>query len=190
MMQDSRAESTRKQVLAVAQRLCATRADWTFKPAEVVRALPHLNEQTVRTHICSRCCVNANPNHPHRWPYFRRVSHGVYRIEPKFRRPAPARESSPERSAATRVAEATPAYAIDTSTVQSTIHAVVTRSEEWYIAECLEVAVLTQGRSLDEVVANLREALELHMEGEDPAELGLSSDPRLVVNYEMAAVRS
>ena len=42
-------------------------------------------------------------------------------------------------------------------------------SEGWYVAECLEVAVVTQGRSLDETLANqanLRSALELHLDDE------------------------
>ena len=33
-------------------------------PVEIVRALPHLDPGTVRTHIVSRCCVNAPKNHP------------------------------------------------------------------------------------------------------------------------------
>jgi len=44
--------------------------------------------------------------------------------------------------------------------------------------------VVTQGRTLDEVVANIREALALHLEGEDLGALGLTRSPRLVVTYE------
>jgi predicted RNase H-like HicB family nuclease len=43
---------------------------------------------------------------------------------------------------------------------------------------------VTQGRTLDEVVFNLREALTLHLEGEDLHSLGLARSPRLVVTYE------
>ena len=70
---------------------------------------------------------------------------------------------------------------------QSAIHAVVSDSEDWYVAECLEVAVVTQGRSLDEALANLRSALELHLDKEELARVGLPSTPRLVVNYETSA---
>jgi predicted RNase H-like HicB family nuclease len=48
------------------------------------------------------------------------------------------------------------------------------------------VAVVTQGRTLDELVLNLREAVDLHLEGEDPRALGLTSHPRLAVTYELA----
>ena len=68
------------EVLRAARRLCRERRGWTFTPAEVVRALPDLNVSSVRTHIVSRCCVNAPKNHPHKWEYFRRVRRGVYRL--------------------------------------------------------------------------------------------------------------
>ena len=61
------------EVLEAARRLCRERGGWTFRPDEVVRALPHLNPGSVRTHIVSRCCVNAPLHHPHRWGYFRRI---------------------------------------------------------------------------------------------------------------------
>ena len=39
---------------------------------------------------------------------------------------------------------------------------------------------MTQGETLDEVTANLREAVELHLEGEDLAELGLAPSPTIL----------
>lgn len=182
-------ESIQKRVLAAAQRLCETRDDWTFTPAEVVRSLPGLNEATVRTEVTGRCCVNAPAHHARRWPYFRRVERGRYRIEPAFRARPPAPTSDRDLRAAhgraERVAEASPAYnsedAVDT---RDAVHVVVTRSEGWYVAECLELSVVTQARSFDALLANLRDAVALHMEGEDSAWLGLSSAPRLFVSYE------
>ena len=52
------------------------------------------------------------------------------------------------------------------------------------MAECLEVAVVTQGESLDETLHNLREAIGLFLADEDPAELGLVTNPRLAVSFE------
>ena len=40
----------------------------------------------------------------------------------------------------------------------------MTREDEWFIAQCLEVDVASQGKSEDEAVNNLREALELYFE--------------------------
>ena len=40
----------------------------------------------------------------------------------------------------------------------------VCQEGEWYIAQALEVDVASQGETVDEALANLREALELHFE--------------------------
>jgi predicted RNase H-like HicB family nuclease len=42
--------------------------------------------------------------------------------------------------------------------------AVMVRDGEWYVARCLEVEVASQGETIDEALANLREALELYFE--------------------------
>ncbi|MFF5206392.1 type II toxin-antitoxin system HicB family antitoxin [Streptosporangium sp. NPDC000396] len=43
--------------------------------------------------------------------------------------------------------------------------ATVTPDDEgWYVARCLQVEVASQGRTVDEALANLREALELYYE--------------------------
>jgi predicted RNase H-like HicB family nuclease len=163
------------EVLRAAGRLCRERRGWTFTPEEIVRALPDLNESSVRTHIVSRCCVNAPKNHPHKWDYFRRVRRGVYEILPAYRR-------DEDETRASRVAESQAAYG--SAPLRDSLHATVSRGEASYVAECWEVAVVTQGRTLDEVVSNLREALTLHLEGEDLDSLGLTRSPRLVVTYE------
>ena len=164
-----------EEVLHTATRLCRERRGWTFTPQEVVRALPDLNESSVRTHVVSRCCVNAPKNHPHKWDYFRRVGRGVYEVLPEHRR-----EKGSSRPM--RVAEGQASYG--SAPLRESVHATVSRGERLYVAECLEVAVVTQGRTLDEVVAHLRDAIALHLEGEDCQALGLRPSPRLVVTYE------
>ncbi len=70
-------------------------------------------------------------------------------------------------------------------TLQHTIKAVIRRGEDLYVAECLEIAVVTQGKTLDETVANLREAVGLHLGGEDPAEFGLAHFPTIQMTFEV-----
>ena len=48
--------------------------------------------------------------------------------------------------------------------MKRTFSASVWREEDWFVAQCLEVDVASQGRSEEEALANLREALELHFE--------------------------
>ena len=163
------------EVLATAQRLCRAKRSRTFKPAEVVRALPHLNASTVRTHIVSRCCVNAPKNHAHRWPYFKRLKWGIYEIHGTYVPP---------------LADATAAGVRDEGdedALQETIHTVISESEGAYVAECLELAVVTEGDSLDETLRNLREAVGLFMSEEEPASLGLVANPRLSISFETTA---
>jgi len=42
--------------------------------------------------------------------------------------------------------------------------ATVWREGNWYVSQCLEVDVASQGHSEEEALANLKEALELHFE--------------------------
>jgi len=169
------------EVLGAAHRICRQRDGWRFRPNEIVLALPHLNARTVLTHVVSRCCVNAPAHHAHCLDYFRRVSRGVYEIRTPYRRIR-------RRTAPRAVAEPRASFATHGDTApRETVHAVVRRSGGWYVGECLEVAVVSQGRTLDELVDGLREAVELHLEGEDTAALGLVPAPRLAVTYELPA---
>jgi predicted RNase H-like HicB family nuclease len=48
-----------------------------------------------------------------------------------------------------------------------TLTAAVSKDGEWYVARCLEVEVTSQGETVDEALANLREALELYFEDDE-----------------------
>jgi predicted RNase H-like HicB family nuclease len=70
--------------------------------------------------------------------------------------------------------------------LQRTIKAVIRPGEQsGYVAECLEIAVVTQGQTLDEVTRTLKEAVELHLAGEDLATMGLAPDPTILVTLEL-----
>jgi len=53
--------------------------------------------------------------------------------------------------------------------------------ESGYVAECVETPLVTQGATLDETIANLHEAVSLHLESEDLNELGLAANPTIVI---------
>lgn len=70
--------------------------------------------------------------------------------------------------------------------LQQTIKAIIRPGERFgFVAECVEVAVVTQGKTLDETIQNLKEAVSLHLEGEKPADFGLKEKPTLVVTMEI-----
>jgi len=172
-----------QEVLAAANRIAGQRKDWTFTPDEIIKALPNLNEYSVRTDIVSRCCVNAPANHLRRWDYFRRVGRGKYEVVSKYRSLLPSQTTTMSRS------DRTPHFGeTRIPTQRDVIHAVVHPDEDGYYVECLEVAVITQGDTLDDLVKNLDEALSLHLEGEDLAALGLSPHPKLQLIIEKPVI--
>lgn len=75
--------------------------------------------------------------------------------------------------------------------LQHTIKAVMRQADQaGFVAECLEIPVVTQGHTLDETIDNLREAVWLHLEGEDLGEMGLAQNPTIVVTIELEPVRA
>ena len=47
--------------------------------------------------------------------------------------------------------------------LQHTIKAVIRQGERLYVAECVEIGVVTQGKTFDGALANLKEATELYL---------------------------
>ena len=45
--------------------------------------------------------------------------------------------------------------------------AAVTQDGAWYVARCLEVEVTSQGKTVEEALGSLREALELYFDDND-----------------------
>ncbi len=65
------------------------------------------------------------------------------------------------------------------------IRAHIRMSEKYYVASCLEIAVVTQGLTLDETVSNLKDAVCLFLEDEDPDYIGVVSNPRILLTMEV-----
>jgi predicted RNase H-like HicB family nuclease len=57
--------------------------------------------------------------------------------------------------------------------VKRTIQVRVFRGKKQHVAECLDLPVVTEAPTLDQLALNIREAIALHLEGEDLAELGI-----------------
>lgn len=60
----------------------------------------------------------------------------------------------------------------------------ITHEGEWYVARCLEVEVTSQGKSVEEALSNLKEALELYYEDQSlPTEI----EPPIIATLELSA---
>jgi len=59
------------------------------------------------------------------------------------------------------------------------------KGDKYFIAECVDLPVVTQGKTLDEAVENIREAIDLHLVGENLDELDISPEFSILVNFEI-----
>lgn len=60
------------------------------------------------------------------------------------------------------------------------------QEEDWYIAQCLEVDVASQGHTIDEALANLAKAVELYLEEVDDPAGHITATP-LVTSFQLPA---
>ena len=64
-----------------------------------------------------------------------------------------------------------------------TIQIHINKGEEgWYVAEAVHLPVVTQGKTVDETLSNIREALALHLEGENIEEMGFYPGAPVVIH--------
>ena len=43
---------------------------------------------------------------------------------------------------------------------------VIIKEDKWFVARCIELGVVSQGKSVEKAQENLREAVELYLEGQ------------------------
>ena len=51
--------------------------------------------------------------------------------------------------------------------MQKAIQVRISKGDRQFVAECLDLPVVTQAATLDELFVNIREAIGLHLESED-----------------------
>jgi predicted RNase H-like HicB family nuclease len=59
------------------------------------------------------------------------------------------------------------------------------KGDSYFVAECLDLPVVTQAKTLDELAKNLQEAIALQLEGEDPSTFGLAEKPSILASIEI-----
>jgi len=64
--------------------------------------------------------------------------------------------------------------------------AVITREENWYVAHCVELSVVSQGKTIEEAQANLKEAVELYLESFGEEDLPASTGEVMFYPFEVA----
>ena len=59
------------------------------------------------------------------------------------------------------------------------------KGDKYFVAECLDLPVVTQGKTLDELAENLKEAVALQLENENPADFDLIEKPTVLASFEV-----
>lgn len=62
------------------------------------------------------------------------------------------------------------------------------KGEKYYIAQGVDLPVITQGKTLDALAKNIKEAVELHLEGENLSDFDLEKHPSILANVELSEI--
>ncbi|GHV89327.1 HicB family protein [Spirochaetia bacterium] len=64
---------------------------------------------------------------------------------------------------------------------------IIKQEEEWFVASCLENNIASQGKTVDEAIENLKEAIALYYEDDNEEEVILpKNDQVYITTLEMA----
>lgn len=66
----------------------------------------------------------------------------------------------------------------------------ISKGDTHFIAECVDLPVVTQGKTLDELTENLKEAIALQLEDENLADFDLEENPSVLASFEIEATRA
>lgn len=64
--------------------------------------------------------------------------------------------------------------------------AVITKEPKWYVAHCMELGVVSQGKTIEEAKDNLKEAVELYLESFGTEDLPQTSGEIILYPLEVA----
>ncbi len=62
---------------------------------------------------------------------------------------------------------------------------IITQERKWFVARCVELGVVSQGRTIEDSQRNLKEAVELYLEGSPKSKKYFSKNPPLITSLEV-----
>jgi len=62
---------------------------------------------------------------------------------------------------------------------------IIVQEGKWYVARCVELGVISQGRTIEEAQDNLKEAVELYLEDQPKAKKYSSKEAPLITTLEL-----
>lgn len=64
----------------------------------------------------------------------------------------------------------------------------INKEGKWYVAKCLELGVVSQGKTIEEATKNLKEAVELYLEDNEEAIKNISPIAPIITSFEVSHV--
>ena len=64
--------------------------------------------------------------------------------------------------------------------------AIITKEDNWHVAHCVELGVVSQGKTIEEAQANLKEAVELYLESFETEDVPESTAEVVFYPFEVA----
>ena len=69
--------------------------------------------------------------------------------------------------------------------MKTIIQFTVSQEDEMYTADGINVPIVTEGATFEELQENIRDAVALYFDGDDPASLGFEKVPAILTNFEV-----
>ena len=61
----------------------------------------------------------------------------------------------------------------------------INKERKWYVAKCLELGVVSQGKTIEKATKNLKEAVELYLEDNDEVTKNISPKASIITSFEV-----
>ena len=61
----------------------------------------------------------------------------------------------------------------------------INKEGKWYVSKCLELGVVSQGKTIEEATENLKEAVELYLENNNEATKNISTMASIITSFEV-----
>ncbi|NYZ77753.1 type II toxin-antitoxin system HicB family antitoxin [Candidatus Micrarchaeota archaeon] len=55
--------------------------------------------------------------------------------------------------------------------MEYTVSVIVEKEDKWYVSHCIDLGVSSQGKTVEEALSNIKEAVGLYLEHAEPEEL-------------------
>lgn len=69
--------------------------------------------------------------------------------------------------------------------MKTIIQFTVSREDDIYTADGVNVPIVTEGATFEELQENVRDAVALYFEGNDPSSLGFATTPSILTHFEV-----